>query len=119
MPDELRDLVSRMARKNPGWGYTGIRDALGNLGRYGLARTTIRAILEEQGIEPAPERSKRTSWKTFLRAHWQAIAACDFLPVEVLTWTGITRFHIMFVIALQTRRIEIAAPSGCRRAAPI
>jgi hypothetical protein len=80
-----------------------------NLG-YELARTTIRSILKEHGIEPAPERSKRTSWKAFLRAHWDAIAACDFFTIEVLTWTGITRFYVMFVIALQTRRIEITSP---------
>ncbi len=96
-----------MAHENPGWGYTRIRDALGNLG-YELARTTIRSILQERGIDPAPERSRRTSWKAFLRAHWDAIAACDFFTVEVLTWTGITRFYVMFVIALQTRRVEIA-----------
>jgi putative transposase len=65
-------------------------------------------ILQEHGIDPAPERSKRTSWQAFLRAHWDAIAACDFFTVEVLTWTGITRFYVMFVIALQTRRVEIA-----------
>ena len=66
-PNELQDLVTRMARENPGWGYTRIRDALGNLG-YELARTTIRSILKEHGIDPAPERSKRTTWKAFLRA---------------------------------------------------
>jgi hypothetical protein len=69
-----------MARENPGWEYTRIRDALGNLG-YELARTTIRSILKEHGIEPAPERAKRTSWQAFLRAHWDAIAACDFFTV--------------------------------------
>jgi putative transposase len=106
-PDELQDLVTRMAQENPGWGYTRIRDALGNLG-YELARTTIRSILKEHGIEPAPERSKRTTWKAFLRAHWPAIAACDFFTVEALTWSGLTRFYVMVVIALQTRRVEIA-----------
>ena len=105
-PDELQDLVTRMARENPGWGYTRIRDALGNLG-HELARMTIRSILKEHGIEPAPERSKRTSWKAFLRAHWDAIAACDFFTVEALTWSGLTRFYVMVVIALQTRRVEI------------
>ena len=79
-PDELRELVITMARENPGWGYTRIRDALGNLG-HEMARNTIKAILKEHGVEPAPERSKRTSWKTFLRAHWDAIAACDFFTV--------------------------------------
>jgi hypothetical protein len=69
-----------MARENPGWGYTRTRDALGNLG-YELARNTIKAILKKHGVEPAPERSKRISWKTFLRSHWDAIAACDFFTV--------------------------------------
>jgi putative transposase len=106
-PDELRELVTRIAHENPGWGYTRIRDALGNLG-HELARTTIRAILKEHGIDPAPERSKRTTWKAFLRAHWPALAACDFFTVEALTWSGLTRFYVLFVIALQTRRVEIA-----------
>jgi hypothetical protein len=106
-PDELRELVATMARDNPGWGYTRIRDALADLG-HEIARNTIKAILKAQGIEPAPERSKRISWKTFLRSHWDAIAACDFFTVEVLTWTGLTRFYVLFVIALETRRVEIA-----------
>jgi putative transposase len=40
--------------------------------------------------------------------HWPAIAACDFFTVEALTWSGLTRFYVLFVIALQTRRVEIA-----------
>jgi putative transposase len=120
-PEELRTLVIRMAQENPGWGYTRIRDALANLG-HEIARGTVQAILREQGIEPAPERSKRTSWKTFLRAHWDAIAACDFFTVEVLTWTGLTRFYVLFVIALETRRIEIAGiipqPHGAEQSQP-
>ena len=46
-----------------------------------MARNTMKAILKEHGVEPAPERSKRISWKTFLRSHWDAIAACDFFTV--------------------------------------
>jgi putative transposase len=106
-PEELRALVITMARQNPGWGYTRIRDALANLG-HEIARTTIQSILKAQGIEPAPERSRRTSWKTFLRSHWDAIAACDFFTVEVLTLAGLTRYHVMFVIMLETRCVEIA-----------
>jgi putative transposase len=52
--------------------------------------------------------TKRTTWKALLRAHWPAIAACDFFTVEALTWSGLTRFYVLFVIALQTRRVEIA-----------
>ena len=106
-PAELRELVIRMARENPSWGYTRIRDALANLG-HEMARNTINAILQAQGIEPAPERSKRISWKTFLRSHWDAIAACDFFTVEVLTFAGLARYYVFFVIELATRRVELA-----------
>ncbi len=47
-PEELRELVVRMAQENPSWGYTRIRDALGNLG-HEMARNTIKAILKKRG----------------------------------------------------------------------
>lgn len=104
---EIRDLVVRMANENRTWGYTRIRDAMGNLGHV-IGRTTVQDILKEHGIEPARERRKRMSWKEFLRAHWDAIAACDFFTVEVLTLGGLTRYYVFFVIELETRRVEIA-----------
>jgi putative transposase len=100
-------LVLRMAKENAGWGYTRIRGALFNLG-HEIGRNTIKRILLEAGLEPAPERGKRKSWSDFLRAHWGAIPAMDFFTVEVVTWTGLVRFHVLFVIDLATRRVEIA-----------
>ncbi len=47
------------------------------------------------------------SWEEFLRAHWSAIAACDFLTVEVLTLRGLVRYHVFFVIDLVTRHAEV------------
>ena len=73
---EVAALVVRMAVENPQWGYTRIRDALSNLG-HTIARTTVKRILRDHGIDPAPERSRRTPWKTFLQAHWDGLAACD------------------------------------------
>jgi hypothetical protein len=67
------------------------------------------------GLEPAPARSKRTPWKIFPKAHWEAIAAADFFTVEVLTLTGLVRYHVFFVMALKTRRVEIVGdhfPTG-------
>jgi hypothetical protein len=64
---DIVQLVLRMARENS-WGYTRIRGALNNLG-HDIGRNTIKRILLEAGIDPAPERSKRTSWSAFLRAH--------------------------------------------------
>ena len=102
----LAELVRRMATENPGWGYTRIRGALWNLG-YELGRNTIKRILVDAGIEPAPERSKRTSWKTYLKAHWGAIAVMDFFAVEVVTRAGLVRYLVLFVIDLKTRRVSV------------
>ena len=73
-----------------------------------LAHNTIANILRQNGIEPAPERSRKTSWKEFLKRHWQQIVASDFFTVEVWTPTGLKRFVILFFIELSTRRVEIA-----------
>ncbi len=48
------------------------------------------------------------SWKTFLKTHWGAIAATDFFSVEVVTRRGLVRYFVLFIIDLQTRRVEIA-----------
>ncbi len=104
---EIEELVIRMARDNPRWGYTRIRGALHNLG-HEIGRNTIKRILLESGFDPAPFRTKGMSWKTFLRAHWGVIAATDFFSVEVLTRRGLVRTFVLFVIDLETRRVEIA-----------
>ena len=101
-----------MARENPSWGYTRLRGALENLG-FDLGRSTIQRILTEHGIEPAPLRGKTMPWKTFLKAHWGAIAAADFFNVEVLTRGGLVRYLVLFVIDLKTRRVHIAGVT-CR-----
>ena len=54
--DEIEKLIVRMARDNPGWGYTRIRGALYNLG-HDIGRNTIKRILLDNGIDPAPLRS--------------------------------------------------------------
>ena len=63
--DEIQVLVLRMAEENPAWGYRRIQGALSNLG-HEIARSTIAQMLERHGIEPAPDRSRRTTWKEFL-----------------------------------------------------
>ena len=64
--------------------------------------------MHDHGIDPAPERSRRIPWKTFLQAHWEGLAACDLFSVEVLTLAGLRRYLVFFVIALQSRRVTIA-----------
>ncbi len=102
---EIQRLIVRMTVENPGWGYTRIRGALMNLG-HEVGRNTIKRVLAENGIDPAGRRPM--AWKTFLRAHWGAIAATDFFTVEVVTWRGLVRYFVLFVIDLKSRRVEIA-----------
>jgi transposase InsO family protein len=80
---------------------------LSNLG-HEIARSTIAEILERHGIEPAPERSRKTTWKEFLSRHWDLIVAADFFTVEVWTRRGLQRFVVLFFIELSTRKVEIA-----------
>jgi transposase InsO family protein len=96
-----------MATENRTWGYTRIQGALANLD-HRVARGTIANILREHGLEPAPERVKKTTWTEFLKTHWDLLAAADFFTVEVWTGSGLTRFAVLFFIELSTRRIEIA-----------
>ena len=104
---EIERLIVRMARGNLGWGYTRIRGALHNLG-HEIGRNTIKRVLLDNGIDPAPLRGNSMSWKTFLKAHWGVICATDFFSVEVLTRNGLIRHFVLFVIDLKTRRVEIA-----------
>jgi len=68
---EITDLELRMARENTSWGYDRIQGALTNIGHV-VAPNTVKNILKRHGIEPAPEREKRTSWKTFLKRMFPA-----------------------------------------------
>ena len=79
--EEIAELVVKMARENERWGYTKIRDALRNLG-VKLGRNTVKRILLAQGIEPAPERSKKTTWTTFIKAHF-GMSETRFVDLDV------------------------------------
>ena len=64
--------------------------------------------LERNGLEPAPERSRKTTWKEFLSQHWEQIVGADFFTVEVWTPRGLRRMMILFFMKLATRKAEIA-----------
>jgi hypothetical protein len=68
-------------------------------------------VLKRNGIEPAPERSKRTTWSTFLRAHGKVLAASDFFTVEVWTPKGLLTHYVLFAISLAERAVHIAGIS--------
>jgi transposase InsO family protein len=105
--DEVAQLVLKMAHENPTWGYDRIQGALANLGQQ-ISDTTVGNLLKANGIEPAPQRQRKTSWKTFLKAHWEVLAAVDFTTVEVWTKSGLATYYLLFAMRLATRRVCFA-----------
>ena len=101
----IRDLIARMATENAGWGYCRIQGELKKLGHH-VARSTIAKALKDSGVPPSPER--QTSWRTFLRAHADVIAATDFYTVDVWTARGLVTHYVLFVIHHASRLVEIA-----------
>ena len=103
----IADLVVRFAGENPRWGYTRIQGALSNVG-HRVSRGTVINIMKRDGIDPAPERGKKTSWRTFLAAHWSTTSAVDFFTVEVWGLRGLVTFYVLIVIELSSRRVHVA-----------
>jgi transposase InsO family protein len=106
---KIVELLLRMARENPTWGYHRIQGALANLG-YRISDSTVANILREHGIEPAPERKRHATWHALLKAHWDVLAAIDFTTIEIWTKGGLVTFYLLFVLELATRRVQLA---GC------
>ena len=109
---EIEALVARMATENRTWGYDRILGALSNLG-HKIAANTVANILRRHGIEPAPERERKTTWKEFLSRHFDQVAATDFFSVEVWTTKGLQRFLVLFIIELSSRRVQLAGIARC------
>ncbi len=107
LAQEVQELVVKIARENTHWGYDRIQGALANLG-YKLSDQTVGNILKNHGIEPAPDRKRQTTWKTFLKAHWDVLAAVDFTTIEVWTKKGLVTYYLLFAIELATRRVQFA-----------
>jgi len=74
---EIAVLVVKMAKGNSTWGYRRIQGALAVVG-HRVAHNTVKKVLREHGIDPAPERSKKTTWTQFLKTHWDVLGGADF-----------------------------------------
>ena len=90
---EICELVLRMAREND-WGYTRILGELKKLRIRSLSRNTVKNILKENGLDPAPKRYEDT-WDAFIKRHFQTLWACDFFTKTVWTLLGPKTFHVL------------------------
>lgn len=100
MPAECRQLILRLAKENPRWGYIRIRGELLKLG-HDISATAIRNLLRRHGVPASPHRS-RLRWRQFLRTQASAIVAADYFTVEI--W-NLKRLYVLFFMELGRRRI--------------
>jgi putative transposase len=103
--EEIRELVLRLARENPRWGYKRIVGELLGVG-VRVSATTVAKILRQARLSPAGARAQ-LSWRDFLRTHAESIIVSDFFTVETL-WLG--RLYVLFFLELSNRRVHFA---GC------
>jgi putative transposase len=104
---EVQQLIVRLARENPRWGYQRIQGELLRLG-VRVSATAIRTTLRHHGLDPTPRRTTMT-WRAFLRQQAAGIVACDFFTVETI-W--LRRLYVLFFIELDTRRVHLAGATS-------
>jgi putative transposase len=97
------ELVLRLARENPRWGYVRIVGECRKLGVQ-VSATSVRTILRRHHLGPAP-RAGGPTWTQFLRVQAAGVLACDFLTVETV---GLTRLYVLFILEIDRRRVHLA-----------
>ena len=107
LPAGTVELIVRLARENPRWGYQRLQGELRKLG-IAVSATSIRAVLRRHHLPPAPRRAS-ASWRAFLRAQAAGILATDFFTVETVL---LKTLYVLFVIEVGTRRVRLAGVTG-------
>ena len=103
---DIRDLVIKLARENI-WGYTRVLGELRKLGIESISRSTVKAILKEHHIAPAPDRP-HGSWFEFIRIHAATLVQCDFLSKPVWTPKGLITLYVLAFIHIGSRRLWLS-----------
>src|SRR5439155_6537421 len=102
---EIRQLVLRLARENPRWGYQRIVGELNVLG-FTVSASTVRKLLRQEGLGPVGERAG-LSWREFLRAQAHSMLAVDFFTVETVS---LRLLYVLFFVELRNRHRTPTAP---------
>jgi len=109
---QLRQLIVRLAKENPGWGYLRIVGELIKL-RCPVGKTSVRRILMEEGISPRPQpdrsgRQEFQSWSDFIKLHMNTLVACDFFCQNIWTPTGKRQAYFLAFIHVGSRKVWVS-----------
>ncbi|MDQ4097425.1 MAG: integrase core domain-containing protein, partial [Actinomycetota bacterium] len=111
LPAETVELIVRLARENPRWGYLRIVGELNKLG-VTVSKASVATVLRRHRLPPAPRRSAPT-WSQFLKAQANGLLATDFFTVDTAT---LRRYYVLFVIEIERRVVHLlgvtATPDG-------
>ena len=101
---ELEKIIIHLKRENPRWGYGKIQGELIKLS-FQISQSTIRNILDRNGIQPASVRNGSIGWRKLMEHYKEQILACDFFTVETI-W--LQTIYVLFFIELGSRQVRIA-----------
>ena len=104
---EIVNLIIKFKKENPRWGYKKIRDQIVYLG-YKISKSSVKNILIENGYDPEPDLTVRSTWHEFIKSHWNVLSACDFFTIELLVGRKLIRCTVFFVMELATRKVFFA-----------
>jgi transposase InsO family protein len=108
---EITVLIGRLAAENPSWGYQRIQGELLQIG-HRVSASTIRRVVRQLTIPPAPQRHTDTTWRQVLRTQASTMLAVDFFPVDRAV--TLQRLYCFFVIEIGSRHVlgVTAHPDG-------
>jgi putative transposase len=90
LPEETVELILRLARENPRWGYLRTVGELQKLG-VTVSKGSVANVLRRHRLPPAPRRAG-PSWTEFLRTQAKGIMATDFFTVDTVL---LRRYYVL------------------------
>ena len=102
LPQGTVELIVRLSRENPRWGYLRIVGELKKLG-IAVSKGSVANVLRRNGLPPSPRRAGPT-WNEFLRAQAKGVLATDFFTVDSVL---LRRYYVLFVIEVERRVVHL------------